>query len=272
VELNIPFARLQDFYVRDDNMPKNDLPELTKIMHKSQEKWRHKNWNETLGKHKEEIEELLQKIRIFDIWSNALQDDAVAKALIPEIFMDAYISLHFAGYGLYKYAYVCLRSELETTLRLIFFSTHKVEYKWWSEGNEWYKENVTGDVWGRGYLYFQQLNTIKAFDKACGEGRRLFHSRKVGVGGIYGKLSGYIHSGAGHFQTRPDRVSPEYKLGEFRKWVETFKEVQEYINILLSLGFPNDFGQLSNANKEKIWKIGLESADYQKILGNVLPS
>jgi len=254
-------------------MSKNrSLPDLTKTMHESQERWRNENWNQTIGKHKKEIEKLLKTTSIFDIWSNILQNDDIAKALIPEIFMDAYISIHFAGYGLYKYAYVCLRSELETTLRLIFFSTHKVEFKWWSEGNEWYKENVAVDVWGRGYVYFEQLDTIKEFEKSCANNRKLFIGKDIGIKGIYKTLSKFIHSGAGHFQTKPDRVSPEYKLDEFKKWTKMFKEVQEYINILLALGFPKDFNNLSQTNREKIRKIGIESSDYREILREVLAS
>lgn len=253
-------------------MSKKDLPELTKAMHESQERWRSETWNQTLSNHREEIEKILQKMSIFDIWSNILQDDRVAKILIPEIFMDAYVSIHFAGYGLYKYAYVCLRSELETTLRLVFFSTHEVEFKWWSEGNEWYKESVAGDVWGRGYVYFEQLYTIKKFEKSCDSNRKLFGGRKVGIRGIYKTLSRFIHSGAGHFQTRPDRVSPKYKSGEYKEWIKTFRRVQEYINILLVLGFPEHFKNLSGAKQEKIKTIGLESSDYREILEEVLAS
>jgi hypothetical protein len=239
-------------------------------MHESQKKWRNENWNETMREHKNEVEKLLQKISIFDIWSNVLQDDEVAKTLIPEIFMDAYVSVHLAGYGLYKYAHVCLRSELETTLRLVFFSTHKVEFKWWAEGNEWYKENVTGDVWGRGFLYFEQLDNVKKFEKSCDANRKLFGGKKVGIRGTYKTLSKFIHSGAGHFQTKPDRVSPKYKLDEFRKWTKTFKEVQEYINILLALGFSKEFKKLSKANCKKIERIGIESPYYWKIARQAL--
>lgn len=253
-------------------MPKDDLPELTKSMHDSQENWRNENWNRTMEKHKEEIEKLLQKLSLFDIWSNLLQDDEVAKTLIPEAFVDAYVSVHFAGYGLYKYAHICLRSELETTLRLIFFSTHKVEFKWWSEGNEWYRENVAGDVWGRGYLYFEQLETIKKFEKLCADNRKLFGGRKVGIKRIHRMLSRFIHSGAGHFQTRPGRISPKYEHEEFGKWIKTFVMVQEHINILLILGFPEQFKKLSGSNQRKIKETGVESSQHREILEKILAS
>lgn len=255
-------------------MPKNDLPELTKTMHESQEKWRSETWNQTLSKHKEEIEKLLQKISVFDIWSNSLQNNEAAKKLIPEIFIDSYISLHFACFGLYKYANICLRSQLETVLRLIYFSTHPVEFDWWCKGNEWYREGLKSkDVWGEGFKYFAQLDYIKKFEKRCEKQKRLFHEAQK-INKTYKKLSGYVHSSALAFQTKPEEllISPKYDLEEFKRWIRSFKEVQEHINILLILSFHREFKKLSKTNREKIGKIGVESSYYWKILGEVLTS
>lgn len=254
------------------SMPKNDLPELTKTMHKSQEKWRTENWNQTLDKHKKEIEELLQKVSVFDVWSNSLQDNEAAKKLIPEIFIDGYISLHFTCFGLYKYANICLRSQLETALRLIYFSTHPVEFDWWCKGNEWYRKGLRArDVWGEGFKYFTQLEYVKKFEKNCKKEKRLFQeSQKIKK--IYRKLSGYVHTSALAFQTKPEEllISPKYQLGEFKRWSKSFVEVQEYINILLVLSFYREFGKLGETNQERIEKIGIETSHYRKTLKKVL--
>ncbi len=246
-----------------------DLPTETRTTHESQNKWRRKNWEKTLKEHKENIEELLKKISLFDVWSNKLQDNDVAVRLIPEIFMDAYISIHLAGYGLYKYACMSLRSELETALRLVFFSTHPVEFKWWSDGNEGYRSGLKiKEVWGESYNYFEQLDNIKEFEKLCDDNKKLFG----GIRGVYKTLSKFIHSGAGHFQTRPDRVSPKYKLEEFKSWIKTFKEVQEYINILFALSFYEEFKKLNVTDQKKIKEMGIESSYYRENLEKVLGS
>lgn len=252
------------------NLPVKKLPKLTKTMRKSEEKWRNNNWNKTIEKHTIEIEGMLARLSVLDIWSNALQKNETAKILIPEIFMDGYVSIHFACYGLYKYAHICLRSELETTLRLIYFSTHEVEFEWWSDGSEWFRENGGGDVWGRGYRYFKQLETIKGFDKECGPRAKLFGKKKEGITGIYSTLSKYIHTGAGYFQTKPDKVSPIYKLGETRKWIDRFKKVQEYVNVILPLGFPAQFRRMTKANGDKVSKIGISSQSHRKALKKAL--
>ena len=104
------------------------------------------------------------------------------------------------------------------------------------------------------------------------DNEKLFGGKNVGIRGIYKTLSGAIHSAAAHFQTRPDRVSPKYKITEFMNWMKTFKEVQRYFNILLVLGFPENFRELSSAKKRIVEEIGIESSQYQTILQKVLAS
>lgn len=248
----------------------SDLSDETKIMHDSQKIWRNRNWKTTLGKHEGEIKELIEKINLFDIWSNKLRDVPAAKILIREIFMDAYVSIHFASYGLYKYAHTCLRSELETALRLVYFSTHKTEFKWWFEGNEWYREKLNWpDVWGRGYDYFKQLDEIKKFEDLCEDNKKLFGGKHTGVSRVYKKLSRFIHSGAEQFQTRTDRVSPTYDSEKFIEWRETYDKVQIYIHIILSLGFPKEFKGMQPAKRNKILDIGMNT-DYKDKVKQVL--
>lgn len=240
-----------------------DLSTETKKMHESQNNWRRRSWTKTLKDNEDKIEKLITKINLFDIWSNKLQGVPAAKILIPEIFMDAYISIHFAGYALYKYAHMCLRSELETALRLVYFSTHEVEFSWWSKGSEWYREKLNWpDVWGRGYRYFGQLDEIKEFEKLCEANKKLFSGSEVGVSGTHKELSKFIHSGAGHFQTRGDRVSPKYDSNEFEKWLKTYERVQVYVHVILALGFADKFIDMTSAQRDKILNIGMD--DYYK--------
>lgn len=247
----------------------SNLPSSVKAMHESQEKWRTNAWEETLKKHKDEIEKMLEKINLFDIWSNSLQNNEATKRLIPEIFMDGYISIHFAGYGLYKYANVCLRSQLETALRLIYFSTHPVEFVWWCNGNESYRSGLANkDVWGEGYQYFKELKYVKDFDKKCNEAQKLFLGASR-VSKIYRKLSKYVHSGMFSFQTKSDEFSPRYKSEEFKDWRTNYNEIQEYINVLLVLGFLKEFRQMSKGEEDKILQVGVNPSYRTKIAGNI---
>ena len=127
----------------------------------TQNKWANKNIKETRKSHDKELSELFHKIDVLDIWSNNLHQNIIAEKLIKEIWMDAYISILLAIRGLYKYSNICLRSELETSLRLVYFFTHPIEYNWWLNGNDWFRKQ---DVWGEGYKYFEELDKVKDFD------------------------------------------------------------------------------------------------------------
>jgi hypothetical protein len=242
--------------------PTSGLPEDVKVMYNSENGWRSKSFLETLTKHGDELENMIQTMNIFDIWSDRLQRVEVSKIMIPEMFMDGYISIHFSCYGLYKYANMCLRSQLETNLRLIYFATHRVEFNWWSNGNKWYRSGMgKRDVWGDGYKYFEELESIKKFDQKCTSERKLFTGGGV-VGRIYSTLSDYVHSGKPSFQIRSNEFSPKYKIDQFKKWSSNFKAVQECTQVLLALGFINEFRGLRRTEKERILKTSIKT-DYQ---------
>jgi hypothetical protein len=236
-----------------------DLPQWIKTTHESQNHWRKKNWENTLNKHKDELESLLKKINTLNKWSNKLQGNKSSVQLIPEIFIDGYTSLHFACFGLYKYAHICLRSEIETALRLVFFFQHPIEYEWWCNGNRWFLETLhQTDVWGRGYVYFEQLNNIKKFNSLCDKDKQLLSE----ITKIHKELSKSIHSGAGYLQSRSDRISPEYSLEKYNIWIQTIFRVQTYINTLFILGFSEEFKEMGKSDRKEILQIGVGDVHY----------
>jgi hypothetical protein len=141
------------------------------------EKWSKKCWQTTLSSHKKEIQNISKKPPFFDFWTNILSDNAVALHFFPEIFFDSYMSIQFACMGLYKYAIMCLRSELESTLKLIYFSDHPIEFKWWINGNEIDGITSKRNVWGEGYIYFQNLDNIKLFNSKFNDKVQLLSCR-----------------------------------------------------------------------------------------------
>jgi len=243
----------------------DSLSERTKVMHETQAKWRDKNWKNTLKDNDAKVEELLEKIELLDIWRNRLPNIEVVKTLMREIYMDAYVSIHFSCFGLYKSAYMCLRSEFETVLRLIYFSHHHIEYQWWRAGDEkWIKDLLRGsDVWGREYAYFKHIEQIKKFDDLnTRENQKLF-GNKGKLKAIYSTLSKHVHSVAPYLQTRSGSFSPKYNKDEFEKWYNTHKEIQQYINVFLALGFPDRFKKMPTEERDKILDIGIASTQYK---------
>lgn len=224
------------------------LPNLTKIMYESQQKLNTKNWEDTLKTNPSEIEKLLMMVSIFDIWRTILERKYgdVARDLIKETFMDSYMSIHFACMALYKQAHVSLRTELETALRLVYFYSHPVEFKWWREDKDYFKGK---HVWGDNYNYFMHLDEIQAFNS------RIRGQLFADIEKTYKTLSKYVHGSFPAFQTTIQGVAPVYKVGEFNKWVSRFKDVQKYVNTVFALGFAGDFKSLGADNQRKILKV-----------------
>jgi len=238
------------------------LPVLTKSVYVSQQKWVEKNWKDTLKENSRDIEKLLSKVCVFDFWKSELDNKyEVAKILMPEIFMEANLSVHYACMGLYKQAHACLRAQLETVLRLVYFSTHSVEFGWWHGGkDEYFKKK---DVWVDNYQYFRRIEEVKHFHAKCkdnGDSVNLFND----VGRLYGKLSAYVHSGKLSFQTTPDRFSPKYKKSNFNIWAKSFRDCQKCINAILILGFPKDFKNIRSLNNKKDILRVVEDSKYKR--------
>jgi hypothetical protein len=239
-------------------------------MHKYQSIWRKRNWEKTLSKHGPQIEEFLRKLNTLDIWLNVLQRDGTAKELIPEIWMDGYISITFGAMGLYKYGNMALRSSLETSLRMVYFSKHPIEFDWWKKDSRWYLDYNWNDVWGKHYEYFEKLQLFKKFDDGCSPNKGLF-KKDAGncLGRLYDSLSGSIHTRAGRFQTSPSTFSPKYAEEKFQHWMDYFIKTHTYINVLFALGFHNELKSMHTADLEKILDVGI-GPEYKAIIQNVV--
>lgn len=249
----------------------SDLPENALNMHKTQGKWRNRNWNNSLKNHSNELEDLLSLIELFSFWMTRLPTGDATSSLSKEIYTDAYFSIHLACFGLYKNAYMCLRSQFETAMRLIYFSSHPFEYKLWlSEDEKWKKDLLSGsDVWGQGFKYFAYMPKIKELESLT-PNTWLLKGNNPKLRTIYSKLSRHVHSsGPSYLQTRHGRLSPEYKEDEFIEWQGIFKDVQKYINILFALCFPNEFENMPSNKRNEILDIAI-GTDYKDLVNRVL--
>jgi hypothetical protein len=230
----------------------NRLAPLARTMYESQSRWVARNWQDTLAAHARAVETLLDSISVFDLWKKMLggRYHEIGKDLLPEIFMDAYVSVHFACMGLYKQAHVCLRAELETVLRLAYFAVHPVEYGWWSSQEHYFSKK---DPWGNDYEYFRHLIEVKEFQRACSQsGNRIMVFDDVRR--LYSRLSQYVHAERAAFLTTPDRFAPRYQQPEFRKWCKAFQETQRHGNVVLVLAFAQDFKGAGRTTQKEILK------------------
>lgn len=244
-------------------MELDNLSPEVRVMYETFDSWNESNWESTLSNHDEEMKNLLVKLNLFSIWTDTLSDIDAAAKLLPEIFYDAYMAIHFAAMGSYRYANMCLRSELETTLRLVFFSTHPVEFKWWGAGKDMFEITGKNHVWGKDYNYFTHLEKVSEFNLKCRDSEKLF----IKVKKSYKNLSSYVHTSSRAFQTSPGSISPKYNIGLFRGLKSEFIDIQNYIHIILILAFFDEFKNSSGPNQNDIIEYGI---DYELYKQNIL--
>lgn len=240
-------------------------------MHIAQTRWRKKIWEDTLRNHPTDIEHLLSLIELFDIWKNRLPRIDVTRYLMKELYMDAYFSIHQSCFGLYKYAHMSLRSQFETTLRLMYFVNHPIEYELWKTGNEkWMGDLLKGsDVWGQSFKYFFHIENITELENRITQNDLwLTKGNNPTLRRIYSKLSKHVHSVGPYFQTRSGRLSPKYNEDDFAEWKDMFIEVQKYMNILLALCFSDRLDKMVPSEIDRIFDLAI-GPDYKILIKQI---
>jgi len=236
-----------------------NLQPHTRGMHEHQNRWRNKVWQKTLANHGIQIEDSLKKLDVLSIWSTRFDTVTSAQELIPETWMDGYVSLTFAGMGLHKYANMSLRSSLETALRFVYFSNHPIEFNWWKNGSRWYINDGFTHVWGKKFKYFSNLSSFKEFEEVCAKHKKLFGKSQLSIQGLYRRLSESIHTRAGQLQTSETSFSPVYERKKFHQWFVLFRNTQTCINIVFALFAKDSFKEMSAEDKKSILDIGVGS-------------
>ena len=226
-------------------MPKGKTPKARSIDLDKTRKHLNKNLDLTVKNSKSDLDSIIESIQSISYWSNVLQDTN-SSGLADEIFMDAYMSIHYASLGLYKYADTAMRSALENSLNWIYFSSHPVEFSWWKSGDEWFLSSG-GHPWGRGYEYFKLLiddpkaNTI--FDK---------DKTSVSVAGMYSELSKASHSNSLKLQTSTGELSPVYDPSKFGDFAKRIRQVMSLINSSMILVFQIEFKKMNQLDRKGV--------------------
>ena len=256
-----------------DRFKIDDLPPLVKTVHNAQKKWRKQNWEMSIIDQDDDIERVLEILNIYGKWKNKFHGDKIAEKIMPEIFTDGINGLHFALLGLYKYANMCLRAQMESALRMIYFINHKIEYEWWLNDNEWYINVKQKYVWGSDFIYFKQLSKINAFDQQCVNDKRIYSgNNKKGnlLKGLYSQLSKSIHTSADYFQTSTGRYSPKYDKEKFQEWIKNCNDLQCYIMISLILAFPHIFKEMTPTEQNHILNKAIIDPNYIQEIRSVI--
>lgn len=158
--------------------------------------------------------------------------------ILNEIVSDINSSSFLAFCGQYRIAMQCLRSCLELCLNFIFYFDHPVEFQWWQEGKYELKFKRLVD-------YLSRLNNYEIFRREYSFDEKLLIK--------YNILSKFIH-GSQLEEIRKEGLYSEVRFDEgcFNRWLENFKEISLYCNLLFILKFPKLFSRFTKDERKII--------------------
>ena len=117
----------------------------------------------TVDNHGELYAEMLHYLEMLNLWSNKL-DSYEPKAVLKEVCYDLLSSLYIAAQGMYRNAYICLRSALELGMSFIYFIDRNYEYLLWKANDydmKWstLKDNENGLLSKKYLSLFRRLSS-----------------------------------------------------------------------------------------------------------------
>lgn len=157
--------------------------------------------------------------------------------LLEEVTYDLLTSMYFSSFGLYRNAYVSLRSSLELGIAFIYFIDRNYQYLLWKRNLydiKWcdLKNNENGVI-SKVYLNLfvedEYSNFLERVEKA------------------YRECSEYVHGKYSYMQTS-QKLCIEYSKEKFDEWNDMFNEVTQILIILLSIRFNNLISDIEEDN------------------------
>lgn len=146
--------------------------------------------------------------------------------MLDEITYDLLTSMYFVSFGLYRNAFISLRSALELGLAFIYFVDRNYQYLLWKENLydiKWCDlSDADNGVLSEKYLKLFYSTEYKEFIES--------------VKNKYRECSEYVHGKFAYMQT-VEKASIKYDQTKFDEWNNMFNGVIESLIVLLSIRF-----------------------------------
>ncbi|MAT56648.1 MAG: hypothetical protein CMF23_01595 [Ignavibacteriae bacterium] len=177
---------------------------------------------------------------LFKNWKLAINSLGTKKfdTLFGELHEDTNASLYLAMFGLYRTAYMHLRSLIELSIQLIFFYQHEVEYEQWEEGNYIMKFEQLSS-----YLQKHPKLKGKVIDNILSE---LYKNWKT--------YSKHIHAEKPLFFqcTKDSKLTNTFCKADFNRWEKQYNGTIKLLNKIYILFFSDYLNRFPNVNREII--------------------
>lgn len=210
-----------------------------------------KFWDSTLAEFKdEELIDCYAATLIYKNWLICLNHIGIANlnGILSELHEDINESFFHANFGHYRSAHMHLRSVIELSMQLIYFSQHEVEYEQWRSAEFRIKhEELTS--------YLKKHPRLG--DHACST---LIDS----ITATWKLYSKYIHAEAPNFfQTNQESaITKTLSKADFGIWKSNFLKTAYQLNKLLLLFFRDKIKSFPSLNRELLLR-NMRDTDLQ---------
>ncbi|WP_028594643.1 hypothetical protein [Paenibacillus assamensis] len=187
----------------------------------------------------EKISSMINHLNLLDFWSESLVDTPT-QVILKEIGYDLLSSIYISTNGMYRNAYISLRSAIELGIGFFYFTDHNYDFLEW-------KRNNFDLTWSR----------LKDFDKGVLSKKYLslfndkfnFELYIELVSNIYRECSEYVH-GKYDYMHSTDSHRILFSKEKFNEWSNMFLQIVEVIIVLLSVRFNEKLGDLDGFQLE----------------------
>ncbi|MGD2406309.1 hypothetical protein D9R10_08985 [Bacillus velezensis] len=216
-----------------------NLLDIKKAMEKSAETLT-ENTLKTVNNHGELYAEMLHYLEMLNLWSSKLEAYN-SNIVLQEVCYDLLSSLYIAAQGMYRNAYICLRSALELGMSFIYFIDRNYEYLLWKENDydmKWstLKDNEKGLLSKKYFSLFLGKDSIQIDD--------LIEQFKS----VYRECSEYVHGKYKYMHTIEEQKI-HYQEEKLETWSVMFIDITKLLNILFTIRF-NEYANSFSYDKK----------------------
>ncbi len=174
----------------------------------------------------------------------ALVEDEQIVLVMKEVCHDLISSVYMASNGMYRNAYICLRSAIELALAVLYFLDHNFDFLLW-------KQNKYDVKWS--VLNNRELGVLsnKYFNLFC-ETEADFTDFIERVENIYHNCSEYVHGKFSFMQTNCMNTAIKYEPSVFKAWSEDWVEEVKVIILLFAVRLCKRVDELDGETKKQL--------------------
>lgn len=201
------------------------------------------NYRTAICENEEVYMQVIMYLNSVEKFSTLVEDEQIV-LVMKEVCHDLISSVYMASNGMYRNAYICLRSAIELALAVLYFLDHNFDFLLW-------KQNKYDVKWS--VLNNRELGVLsnKYFNLFC-ETKADFTDFIERVENIYHNCSEYVHGKFSFMQTNFMNTAIKYEPSVFKAWSEDWVEEVKVIILLFAVRLCKRVDELDGETKKQL--------------------